>query len=61
MQLPQEEEPELFCVCACVSPPYLIHEDFVERDNVWVTLTKLQDGNLTSRAIPEKATSQEKH
>ena len=43
------------CVCVCVSSPYLIHEDFMERNDVLVSLTKLQDGNLTTRVIPEKS------
>ena len=43
------------CVCVCVSSLYLIHEDFMERNDVLVSLTKLQDGNLTTRVIPEKS------
>ena len=42
-------------MCVCVSSPYLIHEDFMERNDVLVSLTKLQDGNLTTRVIPEKS------
>ena len=42
-------------MCVCVSSLYLIHEDFMERNDVLVSLTKLQDGNLTTRVIPEKS------
>lgn len=48
-------------VCMSVSPSYLICEHLMEGDDVGMTLTELQDRDLTAGVVPGRTTSPEKH
>jgi len=48
-------------VCMSVSPSYLICEHLMEGDDVGMTLTELQDRDLTAGVVPGRTTSPEKY
>jgi len=48
-------------VCMSVSPSYFICEHLMEGDNVGMTLTELQDRDLTAGVVPGRTTSPEKY